>query len=147
MNEARMPLDDIRIESVDVDIAIQGQYVNYSAEILRLSVLAIGAVGYLITTKPNLSKWALVCVAGSMGISAAIALFHRYIAADIVALQVRRLRLLKRNTGADYGKVRGVTSALEWRLRSVGRILLFSAGFLLVGAAFFVYWLALAVLR
>lgn len=91
MNEARMPLDDIRIESVDVDIAIQGQYVNYSAEILRLSVLAIGAVGYLITTKPNLSKWPLV--------------------------------------------------------EKSEELPLFSAGFLLVGAAFFVYWLALAVLR
>jgi hypothetical protein len=84
------------------DFKLLDLYHSFSAEVVRVSLLAIGAVGTLYTLKPgegpvvlrNLSvQHSFICSIGAFGVAIALSLLHRYWATDFMACQIRLDRL------------------------------------------------------
>jgi hypothetical protein len=110
------PLGTIVIppESLKPDQDLLDRYIKFSEELLRLSLLAIGAVGFLVTNfvlkaspeQPGTEALALLRV--KLALSAALAFFlvacaaallHRYFATDGFACHVAGLRKYIRSAG------------------------------------------------
>lgn len=95
-------LKEIDDAQYKVDFEISKDYIQFSAELLRLSLLAMGSFGALVLIKikgeagstapflhdPDLFLLAMVLFAGCAGAS----LFHRYFAADGLSWYVAWLR-------------------------------------------------------
>jgi hypothetical protein len=90
--------------SHEEDFKLLDHYQAFSAEVVRVSLLAIGAVGALYAIKPDDSplglgrtevKWLFCLSLSAFGVAIAISLLHRYVATDFMACQVNldRLRL------------------------------------------------------
>jgi hypothetical protein len=142
-------LGQITGNGFDQDLALSDRYLAFSAELLRLALLAIGALGYLLNTPAFLQasdsakhdvgvRRMLLAVAILMGLSAASALAHRYIVSDMLACQLRLVRLRTRNLDGDRTKANDEAAARNWRLSAAGPLLVLSTISLLSGAVMFV---------
>jgi hypothetical protein len=144
-------------DAYEADLAIVDRYQAFSAELLRLSLLAITGYGFLIsnidlhapTTADDrvlLHPWtvlALIVGAVAFGLSAATALGHRYFATDCITHFVRRLRLTKRagnlldDDGERQALLRAIRQEQQSLVNDVDRcrwLLLASCVFLVLGA-------------
>jgi hypothetical protein len=90
------------MEQRDQDFKLLEHYIAFSAEVLRVSLLAIGAIGALYTIKiadspAELGATTVKCSFGlsltAFGIAIACSLAHRYWATDFMACQVALDRL------------------------------------------------------
>ena len=134
------------------DLAVSDRYQSFSAELLRLALLGIAAIGFLVTNillrtaslsgnpgtpprplPPEFKLYlstSLIC----LGLSAACALLHRYFGSDSVAYHLASLRRDLRQAPGDDAKAKEEREGRNWRFRWSGR-LLFVSGFLLwIGA-------------
>lgn len=120
-------LGEIEVPASKHDFDLSDRYQNFSAEMLRLSLLGIAGVGFLIANvllnllpkdpnqqagRPHLSTSApifsglaaasLIC----LGLSSAASLAHRYLATDGLAYHLKSLRLIVRKRAEDEDRVR-----------------------------------------
>ncbi len=135
-------LGQSKIDGFEQDLAVGDRNVSFSAELLRLALLAIAGVGYLlkkpasaaaISADPGLLIWTAML----MGLCVAAALAHRYIAADMLASQLKFARLGDRSLESDQAKMEK-EMAREWRLKSAGPLLAIAALFFLAGTLVFI---------
>ena len=158
--DRRRSLGEIKCEAFDQDVVVNDRQQAFSAELLRLALLGVGGVGYLAarsitetgaaagTIHMNPVTKSLVLISAvCFGLCAASALALRYVAADLLALQLRVVRLRLRAASNDPGIADAEEQRRNRRLK-VTRPLLVAASLLLVlGAAALIgfVFLALAV--
>src|SRR5215469_15226993 len=109
----RRTLGEIKVEAFEQDVLINDRQQAFSAELLRLALLGIGGVGYVASrVLPGsaaesavrmgfAAKWLVLLAAVGFGLSSASALGLRYFSSDIIASQLRIVRLRMRGGAAD----------------------------------------------
>lgn len=132
----------IRVDGFDQDLAVGDRNVAFSAELLRLALLAIGGVGYLLKTPTarapiSADPGLLIATAILMALCGASALAHRYIASDMLASQLKFARLRDHRLESDQAQAEKEW-AREWRLKSAGPLLAICALFFLAGTLVFI---------
>lgn len=113
------PLGLIKLpdDTIEKDFVVLDKYQAFSAELLRLSLLAIGGIGFLIANvfklgdangafadflqKAN-NKISLVGSLILFGLTAAFALLHRYYSSDSIACQLHYYRMITRGLESDF---------------------------------------------
>jgi hypothetical protein len=154
------PLPDNTFEH---DLALSDRYQLFSAELLRLSLLGIAAIGFLITNfvlrttspsslpvnpprpLPEEFKAYVILSLVCLGISAACALLHRYFGADCVAFHLESLRQDLRKASGDDIKAEKERRGRDWRFKVSGKLLFASATFLWLGAVFLIVSFIVAI--
>jgi hypothetical protein len=132
-------LGQIEHKGFNQDLALGDRYMAFSAELLRLALLALGGIGYLLKSRSfSGDNKILLAVAILMGLCTAFALSHRYVTCDLLACQLRLVRLCTRGLNDDQKKVTKEAAARNRRLSLAGPLLVLSASFLAAGAAVFV---------
>lgn len=147
--ESRGLLPDIPVDGLKHDWELLDKYQAFSAELLRISLAGIGAVGFLVTALageesllkitgvPPTSRWAMAVTLLALGLSAGAALAHRFVSSDSMACHISLLRMeLRDRPDEDIKRERALRNR---RFKQSGRLLLLSSWLLGVGA------LALAV--
>ena len=144
------------------ELEVMKLYQAFSAELVRIALLGLTALAALIfaimkvkgpETKDgyvelaSYSRWVIVCATLLFGLSAAVALMHRYISSDSMASHLRLLRLEKRNpSGKDIDPAKAERKYRNRMLAYAGRSLFFASVFLAVGAFLFAAGIGLAIL-
>ena len=90
---------DLRKDLYEADLAVLDRYQRFSAELLRLSLLALTALGYafankILPSRPGLVRLAWAVAIGGFAAAGVLALRHRYDSTDALACHVKFLRLL-----------------------------------------------------
>lgn len=137
----------------EYDVTVSDKYQAFSAELLRLALLGIAAIGFLITnillksdsttakSSESISTEVKSCVIVSLiclGISAACSLLHRYFASDSIAYHLESLRLDIRQAKGDDNDASSERKGRRWRLKLSGILLLASGALLWLGAVFII---------
>lgn len=89
--------------TVEHDFEIQSKYQDFTAEILRLSLLGISAVGYVAlkylfpekdcgTGIPAAARFPFMLALGSLGLAAIASLMHRYVSVDSLSCHLQSVR-------------------------------------------------------
>ncbi|HNB28570.1 MAG TPA: hypothetical protein PLR41_16505 [Alphaproteobacteria bacterium] len=171
---------DDYLESLDVgeeryraDFEILDRYQNFSAELLRLSLLALAGYGFLMSdvvfgvrkngeTGDLLFLHAfhehtglLVSGAVLLGLCALTSLAHRYFSTDCMSHHIRRVRLIKRNLTEASKEKRGARDVVIEKEATLLRadfalcrwLLIASGGLLGLGAICFAIAVALILYR
>jgi hypothetical protein len=147
--ETRTLLPDIPTEGLKHDWELLDRYQAFSAELVRMSLAGIAAVGFLVTALagkdsllkisgvPLTSRFSIAASLIALGLSAGAALAHRFVSSDSMAyhISILRMRLWER-ADADIAAEK---TARDWRLKLSGTLLFVAGLFLSIGA------LALAV--
>src|SRR5262245_7645333 len=147
-------LGEIKIEAFDQDLAINDRQQAFSAELLRLALLGIGGVGYVTSRAlPGSTageaalrigfgaKWLVLLAAVSFGLSSASALGLRYFSSDLIASQLRIVRLRIRGSADDVRKAKREEARRNRRLKWMRPLLLFSSAALALGSGVFIAFL------
>ncbi|MBK9416162.1 MAG: hypothetical protein IPN62_02470 [Flavobacteriales bacterium] len=92
----------ITADDIQVDRSIADLYIGFSGELLRLSLIGIGAFGFLFKpeaplfgTVPAPVRGVLITALVMLMLAACLALLHRYLASQSIAYQVSTLRSMK----------------------------------------------------
>jgi ABC-type siderophore export system fused ATPase/permease subunit len=143
---------EINKEAFELDLKINEGYQNYSAELLRLSLLILSGLGavwiklYLPEAEHHPAAYTgiiLVLAFLSTALAAGAALIHRYTAADSLAYHLTALRRRARNrpkrqnVPSDAELAAGQDKKRDARFLWSGRLLRLSAGFLFSGLLIF----------
>jgi hypothetical protein len=147
--EPQTMLPDIPTDGLKHDWELLDRYQAFSAELLRMSLAGIAAVGFLVTALagkepllkisgvPLTSRWSIGVSLVALGLSAGAALAHRFVSSDSMAYHISLLRMRLRGTAeADIAWEK---AARDMRLKLSGALLVVAGLFLGIGA------LALAV--
>jgi hypothetical protein len=150
----RRTLGEIKVEAFEQDLAINERQQAFSAELLRLALLGIGGVGYVASrvlpggTAAEAAlrmsigaKWLVLLAAVSFGLSSASALGLRYFSSDLIASQLRIVRLRIRGSADDARQAKREEARRNRRLKLMRPLLLFSSAALSLGAGVFVAFL------
>src|SRR5215510_3134836 len=150
----RRTLGEIKVEAFEQDLVINERQQAFSAELLRLALLGIGGVGYVAsralpsnapvetTLRMGIgAKWLVLLAAVSFGLSSASALGLRYFSSDLIASQLRIVRLRIRGGAADRRHAEREEGRRNRRLKVMRPLLLFSSAALTLGAAAFIAFL------
>lgn len=140
-------------ECYKADAELLGQYQSYSAELLRLSLLGIAAIGFLLKdvalgdkTKADFlgqvvgNAWLVIGAAVALLLSAGAALAHRIASAEAFACMLLFLRCTDPGHPAALDAKRADQERGQFRteLRWASRYLIASAWFLGLGVLFLV---------
>lgn len=87
------------------------------------------------------AKWLVLIAAVSFGVTAASALCLRYLASDLIAFQLRIVRLRIRSNSNDRRQADREEGRRNRRLKVMRPLLLFSSGTLALGAGVFITFL------
>jgi hypothetical protein len=149
----RRTLGEIKVDAFEQDVLINDRQQTFSAELLRLALLGIGGVGYVasraLAAGPgesnlrinNTAKWLVLLAAVSFGLSSASALGLRFLSSDLIASQLRIVRLRIRGNAEDAHRARLEEIRRNRRLKLMRPLLLFSSSALTVGAGVFIAFL------
>ena len=149
----RRTLGEIKVDAFEQDVLINDRQQTFSAELLRLALLGIGGVGYVasraLAAGPgesnlrigNAAKWLVLLAAVSFGFSSASALGLRFLSSDLIASQLRIVRLRIRGNAEDAHRARLEEIRRNRRLKLMRPLLLFSSSALTVGAGVFIAFL------
>lgn len=127
------------------DQQICDRYIGFSSELLRLSLIAIGGYGALVTLflkdKPEYlpalkSSWGLIISMILFCLCSGTTLVHRFFASDAMACYIRLLRLIARN---DNGEQQKEKKELMKRLVISTRALIVAEFLFGFGVASFIY--------
>jgi hypothetical protein len=141
-----------------IDWELLDRYQAFSAELLRMSLTGIGAVGVLVTALagkesllrisgvPLTSKWSMAVSLLALGLSAGAALAHRFVSSDSMAYRISLLRMrLRGRAAAEIAKEKAMR---DGRLKLSGLSLLSAGSFLSIRAlALAVSFIALLMTR
>lgn len=165
MNRKPLGVIELPNRTIDFDLTLLQRYQEFSAELLRLSLIGISAIGFAIsmlfkdavTAGPmaiiikaptaNQSCWIqglLIAALGALATSAASSLMHRYLSTDAMACQLRALRLHGRYVD-DLGEAKRETAERKWRLEWSRTALAVAAAALAVGAISLVIAMAIVI--
>lgn len=147
-------LGEIKVDAFEQDVLINDRNQAFSAELLRLALLGVGGVGYVASramaggsaVEATLrmgaaAKWLVLIAAAVFGLSAASALCLRYLASDLIAFQLRIVRLRMRRSADDLIQADAEETRRNRRLKVMRPMLLFSSGALALGAGIFIAFL------
>ncbi len=160
---------DVGEERYRADFEILDRYQKFSAELLRLSLLAIGGYGFLMSSVvfsvrmdsaqsalvflPAFHAHAGLLVSGAvlLGLCALTSLAHRYFSTDCMSHHIRRVRLIQRNLveaderkqGARDAEIGKEASLLHADFALCRWLLILSGGLLGLGALCFATAVAL----
>jgi hypothetical protein len=154
ITEERRTLGEIKVEAFDQDVLINDRQQGFSAELLRLALLGIGGVGYVASKAlPSgtaaeaaldigiRAKWLVLLAAVSFGFCSASALGLRYFTSDLIASQLRIVRLRIRDGAGDVNQAEREEARRNRRLKLMRPLLLFSSAALTLGAGIFIAFL------
>lgn len=143
-SESRDLPPDIPVDALKHDWELLDRYQTFSAELLRMSLAGIAAVGFLvaalagknslldITGLPPTSRWSMGVALFALGLSAGAALAHRFVSSDSMACHISLLRMqLQGRSPSDIDSERALRNR---RFKQSGALLLLSSLFLGVGA-------------
>jgi hypothetical protein len=83
------------------DFEIADRYINFSSELLRLSLFAISGIGALIilyiekkeeVQLTDYDKWWIILIISLFALTAGVSLFHRFYASDSMSYHIAYLR-------------------------------------------------------
>lgn len=110
---------EIKEDIYKVDLAVLDRYQSFSSELLRLSLLGVAGYGFLLSSvvfriddtstqfiylEKFLENQELLMVGAiTFGLSAMMALAHRFFSTDCLTHFVRRIRLIKQNGETTQG--------------------------------------------
>ena len=153
-------LGEIKVDAFEQDVLINDRNQAFSAELLRLALLGVGGVGYIasraLTAGPSgepalrmgvAAQWFVLSAAASFGLSSASALCLRYLASDLIAFQLRIVRLRIRGSAGDGRQADREEARRNRRLKLMRPLLLFSSGALALGAGVFIAFLFVVMIR
>jgi hypothetical protein len=135
---------DIPTEGLKHDWELLDRYQAFSAELLRMSLAGLAAVGFLVTAlagKDSLLKISGVPLTSrlsigvsllALGLSAGAALAHRFVSSDSMAYHISVLRMRLR--GRAEADIANEKAARDVRFKFSGALLLVAGAFLSVGA-------------
>ena len=126
------------------DLAVQERYQNFSAELLRLSLLGIGAIGFISINTilggnddriplPDVVRITTIFALISFGLAAIAALIHRYCITDMLSWQIQSLRRDVRNTEKDKLQSEKDRNMRYLRFKISKHSIVLSAVFLAIG--------------
>lgn len=129
----------INEENYKADFEVLNNYIGFSAEILRISLLAIGGFGALVMAKFErkislclFPKFLLLSICFFI-LTSFCALIHRYVASDSMAWQISFLRKYKRESWARAAYERHVW----YKMLNLSKYVLLVTGLLFALAVFF----------
>ena len=101
-------------EEVAADFRIADLYMGFSAELLRLALIGIGALGFLLSEKvldrsallTGHSRGTIIAAVMLLLLSACLSLAHRYLASESMAYQLSVLRTRRVLAGKEEGEER-----------------------------------------
>jgi len=144
---SRPSLGEIKCEAFEQDVAVNDRHQAFSAEVLRLALLGVGGVGYLAARSlsdrgagaagyqiSEPAKWLILVAALGFGLSAASALGLRYVTADLLAFQLRIVRLRSRAAQHDCEVADDEELRRNRRLKVTRPLLVVASAFLVMGA-------------
>jgi len=147
-------LGQIRVDGFEQDVTVNDRHQSFAAELLRLALLGVGGVGYVAAKGlpgadarqaplhiGSAAKWLVLMAAVSFGVSAAAALALRYVSAELLALQLRIVRLRIRNDPHDPGIARASEARRNRGLKASKPLLVAASAFLVLGAGIFIAFL------
>jgi len=109
-------LISVNERTIEHDLAILQRFQEFSAELLRISLLGISAIGFAVSKVlfpekgqsqliiPVNIKVFLIISLVFFGISASAALYHRYSSADSLSWHLQAMRRYQRGTIEDINK-------------------------------------------
>jgi len=120
---------EVEVPAFKHDLDLSDRYQNFSGEILRLSILGVGGIGFLLVNvfltkgqqRVPLSRdepvfsWLAAASLFCLGVSAAASLAHRYFATDCLSYHLSAMR--KKAVGDTSEEVR---TAIDGRNRIFG---------------------------
>jgi hypothetical protein len=116
------------------DFELLDRYQSFSAEVLRLAVLGIGAIGFLIATAKDGgslldpaainegTKTGILLALGAFALSCALALGHRYFSTDSMAC-LKKLEGLREEAVPDQERITSEKAALRRAFRHSTRLI------------------------
>ena len=128
-------LTSIPERTIEHDLTLLGRFQEFSAELLRVALIGISAIGFVVArllfpekgspqlSLPTTAKFFLTAALVALTVSAGAALAHRYFAADSMSWHLQAMRRYERNTGSDADtanrefKMRH--SLFKWSARSI----------------------------
>jgi hypothetical protein len=150
----RRTLGEIKVDAFEQDVLINDRHQAFAAELLRLALLGIGGVGYVASKALGANppgeaslhmgveaKWLVLIAAVSFGFSSASALCLRYLSSDLIAFQLRIVRLRIRSGSGDRLQADREEGRRNRRLKVMRPLLLVSSGTLALGAGVFIAFL------
>ena len=142
--------------TLDHHLGLLDRYQSFSAELARLSLLGIGAIGFLVSpandsggkapllTIDDITRSAIWMTLAGFGISCAAALAHRYWSTDSMAAHTRVLHLSSKDS-PDRKEIEKEKKVRKDAFDNSARCLAISSAALCVGALAAAYSLALAL--
>lgn len=133
-------------ETIERDLTLLERFQEFSAELLRIALVAISALGFAISkvlfpenaasTQPLApsTKYLLIAALIVLGTSAASALVHRYYAVDSMSWHLQALRRSIRNLPGDEEKAQAEYKIRVSRFNIAQNAIRVSAASLAIGA-------------
>lgn len=114
MTKQSLGLVTLPERTLEYDLTLLESFQGFSAELLRLALLGISAIGFVVAkvmfpdktesgtlSLPEFTHNLLIIALLLLGVSAAAALLHRYCATDSVSWHLQAMRRYERNHGTD----------------------------------------------
>jgi hypothetical protein len=139
------------------DLSLLVRFQEFSAELLRVALIGISAVGFVVSrivfpeekatriAIDPIVKMLVIAALISLAISAAAALVHRYYVADSMSWHLQAMRRYERNTGTDVERADSEFKARLKEFKVSGRAIACSALALGMGAVLLVAAIVLAI--
>ncbi len=143
--------------TIEHDLALLERFQEFSAELLRVALIGISAIGFVVSrivlpekeatqvVLDHTVKWLVIAALISLAVSAAAALVHRYYAADSMSWHLQAMRRYERNAESDVQKADSEFRARLKQFKVSGRAIACSALALGVGAVLLVAAIVLAI--
>jgi len=109
-----VPLDDGTFEH---DLAVLAKFQEFSAELLRIALIGISAIGFVASKSifpddkgqvtnhiPSSAKFFLTASLILLGLSVACSLVHRYSSTDSMSWHLQAMRRFNRNESEDHDR-------------------------------------------
>ena len=157
MPDKSLGLIPVPERTIEHDFALLARFQEFSAELLRVALIGISAIGYAVSriffpeTKAAgvpidpVVKGLVIAALVSLAVSAAAALVHRYYAADSMSWHLQAMRRYERHSGTDVERADSEFRARHRRFRISSGAIASSACALGVGAALLVAAIVLAI--
>ena len=129
MPQKSLGLTSIPERTIEHDLTLLERFQEFSAELLRVALIGISAIGFVVgrivfpekgselIPLPWAPKWLLIASLISLAVSAAVALAHRYFAADSMSWHLQAMRRYERDSGSDSEKADSEFQARHTRFK------------------------------
>jgi hypothetical protein len=157
MPQKSLGLVTIPERTIEHDLTLLQRFQEFSAELLRVALIGISAIGFVVARVvfpekgatpaviPPVLKWLLIAALIALGVSAAAALTHRFYSADSMSWHLQAMRRYERNAESDAQKADAEFRARYRQFKISGKAIACSAIALGVGAVLLVVAIIVAL--